>query len=174
MKLPIYSCIFFLIMLTACAVQPAAQAPTNTPPPAEPTGTPLPPPNPTAEAQAHEPSLPTEAGELESNTWQWVSFTSPVEQYDIELPGSYLLTFNQDGTLNIKADCNNAAGSYTAEGSSLTIQVGPTTMAACPSGSLSDRFVEYLGFSAVYFFEGGNLFIDMMADGGTMQFAPGE
>ena len=38
-----------------------------------------------------------------------------------ELP----LTFNEDGTVNIVADCNNAAGSYTAEDGALTIAIGP-------------------------------------------------
>jgi len=46
------------------------------------------------------------------------------------------------------------------------------TMAACPEGSLSDDFVQYLGFAAIYFFEEGDLYIDLMADGGTMRFSP--
>ena len=159
--------------LAACAVQPPAQAPEQTLPPSEPADTPLPPPTLAVMEPELEQDAPAEPEQLLANSWQWVSFTSPVEQYDIELPASYQLDFNPDGTVAIKADCNNAIGSYSAESGSLNIQVGPTTRAACPPGSLSERFIEYLGFSAVYFFEGGNLFIDMMADGGTMQFAPG-
>jgi hypothetical protein len=30
-----------------------------------------------------------------------------------------------------------------------------------------------LGFAAISFFQDGDLFIDLMADGGTMQFSPG-
>jgi heat shock protein HslJ len=112
------------------------------------------------------------AGALWANPWQWVSFTSPVEEVQIETPESYLLTFIEDGSLEVVADCNNAAGSYTSDGSSLTIEMGPMTMAACPEGSLSDDFVKYLGFVAIYFFEDGDLFIDLMADGGTMRFSP--
>jgi pimeloyl-ACP methyl ester carboxylesterase len=74
--------------------------------------------------------------------------------------------------VNIVADCNNASGSYTTDGSSLSIQVGPMTMAACPPGSRSDDFIKYLGFAAIYFYQDGNLYIDLMADGGTMSLSP--
>ena len=109
---------------------------------------------------------------LLEHPWQWVSFTNPVEQFEVEAPESYLLTFNSDGTVNVKADCNNAAGSYTADATGLMIQIGPMTMAACPPESRSDQFVQLLGGAALYFFEDGNLYIDLMADGGTMVFAP--
>jgi LysM repeat protein len=45
------------------------------------------------------------------------------------------------------------------------------TIAACPEDSHSDDFVKYLGSAAIYFFEDGNLYIDLMADGGTVAFA---
>ncbi len=111
-------------------------------------------------------------GALTENPWQWVSFTDPLEQFEVEGPEKYVLTFNDDGTVNIKADCNNAAGSYTADSGSLKIEVGPMTMAACPPDSRSDEFVGLLGGAARYFFEEGFLYIDLLADGGTMAFAP--
>ena len=46
---------------------------------------------------------------LTTNPWQWVGFTSPVEQFKLDQPGNYLVTFQEDGTVAIKADCNNAA-----------------------------------------------------------------
>ena len=115
-----------------------------------------------------------DVGALTANPWQWVAFTNPMEQYDVENPQNYLLTFNDDGTANIVADCNNAIGSYTTDGSSISIEMGPMTMAACPEGSRSDDFVKYLGSAAIYFFKDGHLFIDLMADGGTMEFAPAD
>jgi D-alanyl-D-alanine carboxypeptidase len=149
----------------------------------EPTAEPTPEPavEPTA-APTEEPTEDTSELEAEAtmadltalveHPWQWTSFTNPVEQFDVEGPENYVLTFNEDGTVSVKADCNNAAGSYTADGSSLTIEIGPMTMAACPEGSRSDQFVQLLGGAAIYFFEGGNLFIDLMADGGTLSFSP--
>lgn len=109
---------------------------------------------------------------LVENSWQWVAFTNPVEEFEVESPESYVITFNADGTLAIQADCNNVAGSYTADDSSLTIEPGPTTLAACPEGSRGEQFVELLRGAAIYFFQEGNLYIDLMADGGTLEFAP--
>jgi D-alanyl-D-alanine carboxypeptidase len=111
---------------------------------------------------------------LRANPWQWVSFTNPVEQYSIDNPQNYSVSFNNDATVNIVADCNNANGSYVIAGSGITIQIGPMTLAACPEGSHSDDFVKYLGSAAIYFFKDGHLFIDLMADGGTMEFAPAD
>jgi heat shock protein HslJ len=121
-------------------------------------------------APAEEPA-PSEAESLVGATWKWVGFTDPMQQFEVEDPASYTLAFQEDGTVAIQADCNNAIGSYTVDGQSLTIEVGPMTMAACPPGSKSDDFVKYLGAAATTFFEGGDLFIDLMADGGTMRFS---
>ena len=104
--------------------------------------------------------------------WKWVAFTNPVEHFAIEEPQNYLLTFKDDGSVNIKADCNHANGSYTADAGQMKIEVGPMTMTACPPGSWSDKLIDYLGFSALYFFQDGHLFIDLFADGGTLEFAP--
>ena len=92
-----------------------------------------------AEVPAEIPAAPTtvsepvaETGSLTANPWQWVSFTSPVAHFRFDEPLNYLLTFNEDGTVNIVADCNTAMGTYTTEASKLTIVVGPMTRAACP------------------------------------------
>ncbi|MCB0124092.1 MAG: META domain-containing protein, partial [Caldilineaceae bacterium] len=147
-----------LLILSACMVQAPAPAPTAAP----------------AEESATEAAgeRVTSAIELTTNPWLWTSFTDPVEQFDIETPENYTVTFNTDGTVNIKADCNNASGSYTADDNgSLAIEIGPMTMAACPPDSRSDEFVQKLGFVANFFFENGFLYLDMMADGGTFQLA---
>ncbi len=110
--------------------------------------------------------------ELTANPWQWVSFTDPMQQFEVDNPQNYALTFNADNTVNVKADCNNAAGSYTASDSGvLNIQPGPMTMALCSPASRSDEFVQKLGFVAGFFIEDGYLYLDMMADGGTFKMA---
>lgn len=109
---------------------------------------------------------------LTGTTWQWVSLTDPVQQFAVDNPENYTLTFLPDGTLQIKADCNMASSSYTAaEDGSLTVQPGITTLAACPPESRSEEFVQKLGFAARYFFQDGNLFIDLKADGGTLKLS---
>ena len=84
----------------------------------------------------------------------------------------YTLVFNDDGTVNVVADCNVGAGTYTVNSdATLTIIVRATTDAACPPGSLGDSFVEYLNQAGPFEVdEAGALIIDLMADGGRMTF----
>ncbi|MBK7919952.1 MAG: META domain-containing protein [Chloroflexi bacterium] len=109
---------------------------------------------------------------LTGTTWQWVSLTTPVEQTAVNDPTRYTITFNTDGTAAIKADCNNVVASYTTDGSALSIIPGPTTLAACPEDSLGDQFVANLSNAAIYFFQDGDLFMDMAFDSGTLRFLP--
>ncbi len=175
-KTILFAILFLALLMAACsgrratpAVQSTAVPPTQ--PPAVPTAVP------SAVPTIEQASAPAETSNadpdaLTATPWMWVGFTDPTQQFNVENPEGYTLTFQEDGTVNIKADCNNAIGSYTVDGSSIQIEVGPMTMAACPPESRSNDFVKYLGFAAIYFFEDSDLYIDLMADGGTMQFSP--
>jgi len=112
------------------------------------------------------------AGRLSAQPWQWVSYTGPVDTFDVKSPADYTVAFNTDGTASIVADCNRASGSYEAADGSLQVKIGPATVALCPGDSRGDQFVKYLGSAARYFFKDGKLYIDLLADGGTMRFAP--
>lgn len=106
-------------------------------------------------------------------TWRWVALTDPMQQVEIDAPERYTLTFLDDGSLQIQADCNQATAAYTAsDDGALSVTPGITTLALCPPGSRSEELINKLGFAARYFFQDGHLFIDMMADGGTLEFRP--
>jgi D-alanyl-D-alanine carboxypeptidase len=145
---------------TAAAEPTAESAPTDEPPTAEPEPPSVPPPS---EELLH----------LWSGEWQWIAYAGPMEEFSIETPGNYRVTFNDDATFTAVADCNNLAGNYVAgDGGEITITPGPMTLAACPEGSRSDQFVAFLGSAARYYSDGDNLILELMADGGTMTFAP--
>lgn len=117
-------------------------------------------------------TFPTEAAaSLTGTTWEWVSLTDPLGETVVNDPTRYTVRFNEDGTAVITADCNNVAAEYTAtaEGS-LTITLGPSTLALCPEDSQDQQFLTGLENAALYFFQEGDLYIDMFADGGTLQF----
>lgn len=155
----VLSLLFSLLVLTACVIE----APTAT------NGT-VPDPTAVPAQAATAGERVYSAVELTTNPWLWVSFTDPTQQFDLDQPEQYTITFNTDGMVNVKADCNNASGAYTADDNgSLTIALGPMTLAACPPDSRSDEFIKNLGFVAGFFFEKGFLYLDMMADGGTFQ-----
>jgi heat shock protein HslJ len=111
------------------------------------------------------------SGDLVGPAWQWTGFSDPVEgPQAIADPAQYTVEFLTDGQVKIKADCNHASGTYTAEDSSILIEIGPMTMAHCGPDSVSDEFIYALGNARIYFFEGEDLYLDLFADSGTMRF----
>ena len=118
------------------------------------------------------PAGASATGSLIGTVWKWASFQSPTEQFDVDTPEKYTLEFNTEGHVGIGADCNRGQASYSVDGTGLQLVMGPMTLAACPEGSRSDAFLRYLGQSASYFFEDGNLYIDLAVDSGTLKFIP--
>ncbi len=125
---------------------------------------------PTSEAEV---VLPDQQTELTAQPWAWVRYLDQSSgPSDIDDPQNYEVAFLADGSLQVRADCNNAAGSYTAEADNLTITLGPTTLAICAPESRSEQFLTLLGSAAKYQISGGQLQIDLFADAGTLFFAP--
>ncbi len=107
---------------------------------------------------------------LSAVSWRWSSFVSPDKSVTVEKPESYELTFGKDGTLQIVADCNRAVAKYVLEGKSLSITVGPMTLAACAGESRSEQFVGLLG-KAKQFSISGNFFVIALTDGTALAFS---
>ena len=89
-------------------------------------------------------------------------------------PTAYNIIFLPDGSLSVKADCNSASGAYTLSGSSLSIRLGPTTLAMCPPESLSEEYLQDLSSVASYKIEGDTLYLALLMDTGTMKFVPAQ
>ncbi len=131
---------------------------------------------PATEPAAEPTAEPTDASEevtanLTGITWQWQGTTTPVERIVASDPSLYTVTFNDDGTAAILADCKNAETTYTADAGALTIDPFAVTLQICSETSQEPVFISQLSSAARYFFEDGDLFIDLFADGGTMRFA---
>lgn len=109
---------------------------------------------------------------LLGTVWKWQKTVTPVEEIVPSDPARYTIEFSSDGKYGGLSDCNRILGSYTVDGSSITINPGATTLIACPEGSLDQVFNQQLTSAAVYFFKDGHLFIDLIYDSGTMEFAP--
>lgn len=89
-----------------------------------------------------------------------------------EPPSNYTIEFTDAGEVFVQADCNRAAGAFTLEDGMIAITLGPTTLAACPEGSIDTEFIRSLNSANILFFQGNDLFIDLAFDSGTMQFSP--
>lgn len=148
------------------------QAPTLTPPTAQPTQPPPPTEQPTAQPTAEPTAQPTlQPGADLIGTWKWTGATmNDGTKYTPSNPNQYTVTFQESGTLTVNADCNTGNGTYTTNGSSLSISIPVMTQALCPPESLSTEFVQLLTRSGSYVVQGSTLRIDLQADSGTMTF----
>ena len=121
--------------------------PSATPQPAievtsEPIATLEPTPEPT-----HEPTsepTPETSQELVGTMWDLISFAgqSPIAGFTLTL------SFEADGQLGGSAGCNSFFGSYTLEGTTLTIGQMGSTMMACMDNGVMEQESAYLGWLA--------------------------
>lgn len=112
-----------------------------------------------------------DAAQLVGPVWQWQGTTTPKEEIKVADPSRYTITFNADGSANIKNDCNNILATYKIDGSSLQLELGPTTLMACPPDTQDAMFSQQLSAVRIYSFKDGVLLLDLFADAGTMKFA---
>jgi heat shock protein HslJ len=103
---------------------------------------------------------------LTGKTWQLTEMTGRTAAGLGPLPAAelakYTIEFKSDGTYQAKADCNQTSGAYTTTSDGgLTIQPGPTTLAACPEGSLSDQYIQSLTKALSYAIVDGELTISV-------------
>lgn len=119
-----------------------------------------------------ESSAAASTPQLVGPVWAWgQSEMSDNTFWEPADPASYTVQFSADEWVSIQADCNQVGGSYTVDGSSLAITLGPSTMAACGPGSIADQFLAQLAVAASYYFQEGDLFIDVQDAAGRMRFS---
>ena len=111
---------------------------------------------------------------LTGRTWQLTAITEKVPAFQGVVPdaqqANYTIRFETDGSFNAKADCNTVSGTYTTTSSGgLTMAPGPSTMAACPEGSMSEPYIQGLGNAASYAIDKDQLTITLK-DGGTLVY----
>jgi heat shock protein HslJ len=112
------------------------------------------------------------SNDLQKNPWQWVGSTTtvPASQTTVPDPSNYTLTFKNGGAVSIKADCNVITGTYTQNGTSLTINTaGASTLAICPPGSLDKVFLAQLGLVASYETISNGIRLNFANNAGSMQ-----
>ncbi|HTP08132.1 MAG TPA: META domain-containing protein, partial [Anaerolineae bacterium] len=157
------------LVLAACGAPPAPPAPTAGPEQPTPAAqaTPAQQQPPTAQPQ----TVPAATQPFVGKVWQWTKTTyNDGKTVDVPTPANYTIEFLATGQVAVKADCNNVSGAYTADASNLTIALGPSTMAACPPGSLDSEYLKELGEVAKYLVQGDTLVLNFKLDSGAMTF----
>lgn len=111
---------------------------------------------------------------ITGTVWQWRQTLYNDDRKVVPAdPQNYTVEFREDGTLNVKADCNQKGGAYSVspEEKAVSIEITHSTMAVCPEDSLEDEFVRGLSAAANYFISDGDLYIGMKYDSGTIRFS---
>ncbi|RNF27858.1 hypothetical protein NM04_26190 [Massilia aurea] len=116
---------------------------------------------------------------LAGSAWNLVSFTSSSDEVGVIKPQAveqFQVAFGTDGKAAFQFDCNRGTGSFeavdTAEGSgSLRFGAVATTRAMCPQQAMSARLPGDIEFVRGYRIVGDRLFLSLMADGGTYEWA---
>jgi heat shock protein HslJ len=108
------------------------------------------------------------------NRWLWETTVTPVERIGAANPERYTLELQPGGTALVRADCNRGRGTYEIGEGRIRLGALAMTRMACPPGSLDARYLKDLERAAVFFVEGGKLFLDLPLDSGTMRFARGK
>jgi heat shock protein HslJ len=103
--------------------------------------------------------------------WEWVAFEAPTDRLAIEKPELYTLQFDRDGFVFIRADCNRGQANYFQPAvGQLAIHGISLTKVACPAGSHSTRFVQYLELARTWAMEDGSLVLEQPGTQGTLRF----
>lgn len=135
-----------LLVATACVPIPPAATPTATP-----------------------------SNTITGIVWQWTNVTNQTTQQTetVPTPENYTITFNADGTLTGKADCNSFSGTYSQQ-NGFSITLGPMTMMACGDASWDQKYLQLLGSVAAGGPDGqGNLALENAGGEQRMLFKNG-
>lgn len=117
---------------------------------------------------------------LGGTKWRLVEFQSMDDSQGTTRmadPGKYTVTFNHDGTIAARLDCNRAAGSWTqaiANANGGSLQFGPlaVTKAYCPPPSFGETLERHFRFVRSFVVRDGRLAMSLMADGGILVWEP--
>lgn len=105
-----------------------------------------------------------------NKTWQWESTVTPTDKITVSNPERYTFLLTEDGKVEAKFDCNSGGGSYEISEGSLSFGPMMSTRMACPEDSQDALFMRDLERVSTFFLEGGNLYLELPYDSGTMRF----
>jgi heat shock protein HslJ len=122
------------------------------------------------------PSSTVGSTDLAGTSWLLESYTaadgSTAEATKGAEAGS--LTFGADATFSGSTGCNRIAGTFTQDGSSLTMQPGPMTAKACAGAAAAQETAVVAALPQVASFTAAGALVLLDADGATLlTYAPG-
>lgn len=111
---------------------------------------------------------------LAGTSWQLVKITgSDRKSVAPDDPSKYTLSFEPDGGVVARIDCNRGRASWKSEAPGQLV-LGPLalTRMMCAEGSMHDRVAADWGAVRSYAIRDGHLYLSLMADGGSYEYEP--
>ena len=121
----------------------------------------------------------TTSAPLAGTDWQLVHFQSMDDAIGTIRPADpslFTMRLNDDGTVNMRLDCNRANGTWSAEGSgdsgSFSFGRLAVTRALCAPPNLDERIARDSEFVRSFLLRDGRLHLSLMADAGIYTWEP--
>ncbi len=114
------------------------------------------------------------APSLTNVTWQWnaIQNATGANVTVVSAPQNYTITFTNATQYSFKADCNVGGGTYSKNGTTITIQPGVSTLIFCGNQSLDSVFLASLKNVTAYDISTpGKLVLTLNATGNKMVFS---
>lgn len=111
---------------------------------------------------------------LQGTSWQLVEFVGGDDRrLTPDDQAKYTIEFAAGGLVAARIDCNRGRGTWKATSAGqLELGALALTRAKCPEGSLHDQIARQWTHVRSVVMRDGHLFLSLMADGGTYEFAP--
>jgi heat shock protein HslJ len=132
-------------------------------------------------AVATTPPAPGAGGPaLAGSSWRLVEFRSSDDAIGVvrpDDPSKYTMALGTDGRVSMRLNCNRANGPWSAkpaseDNGSFSFGNLAMTRALCAPPSLDAQIARDAAYVRTYLLRGGNLYLNLMADGGTYVWAP--
>jgi heat shock protein HslJ len=115
----------------------------------------------------------TAGGSLPPVVWQLIAIETAGSPTTVPSdPARYTVQFLADGSIVVRADCNNGRGGYTVGGYGLSIPPFAMSLAACLPGSLDTQFVAALNETVAFAYARDTLLLTRRDGKGALVFAP--
>jgi len=115
-----------------------------------------------------------QAADLGGTSWELVKFEgSDGKALTPDDRSKYTVTFEADGRVSARVDCNRGTGTWTSSGPT-QLQFGPlaVTRMMCSPAQLNDHIPKHWEYVRSYILKDSHLFLSLMADGGIYEFEP--
>ena len=103
-------------------------------------------------------------------TWEWTETITPHGRIEVSEPDRYTIRLKDNGEARIRYDCNHGGSLYKISNDSLSFGPLTATRIPCPKGSQGPVYMGQLAAVVAFFTENGFLYLELIADSGTMRF----